>query len=534
MSTSLDLRQLLVDRSAAPSKRTRRRPWLTRYVIPFGVVVGFCSVVAWSARESFLSSKPITVVPVIVTRAEVQQAGTPLFHAAGWVEPRPSPVMVTAMAEGVVEQLQVVAGQEVRAGQPVATLVDADARIAVGDAEAAVQLKEAELTAARATLAAARTQVDHPAHLQAALADAESFLAKVKTELANLPFAIRAAEAQRDYARQNLEGKRSVGEALAGRLLQRAQSDFDVASAALEELQSRGPNLAAEAAALARKSEALRSQLDLKTEETRRLAEAEAGVRSAEARLRQAELADQAAQLRLDRMTVRAPISGRVLAVHAQPGRRVMGLTPASEQDSATVLTLYEPRLLQVRADVRLEDVPRVQTGLPVQIESAVLTEPLAGEVLGATSLADIQKNTLQVKVAIHSPPPVIKPDMLVQVTFLAAEQPGGKSDQSEEPLRLLVPRPLVETSDGGSYVWVADRLSGTARRQAVTLGRAGTDQLVEAVDGLNAMDKLIAGGREGLRHGDRITVTGEDSTLGLHEHRAASAPSSPTNTQKI
>ncbi|MHB8973128.1 MAG: efflux RND transporter periplasmic adaptor subunit [Pirellulaceae bacterium] len=178
------------------------------------------------------------------------------------------------------------------------------------------------------------------------------------------------------------------------------------------------------------RAEAQRSgtPLELKTEETWRVAEAEAGVQVAAARFRQAELAVQAARLRLERMTLRAPLSGRVLALNAQPGRRVTGLTPASEQDSSTVLTLYDPCALQVRADVRLEDVPQVQPGQPVQISCAVLSQPLSGQVLTAISIADIQKNTLQVKVAIDAPPPVMKPDMLVQVIFLAPEKPRSAS----------------------------------------------------------------------------------------------------------
>lgn len=534
MASTLDLRQLVVDRSGTKApKRSRRRNLVTRYVIPLGVILGFGSVIVWSARESLLSSKSVTVVPVVLSRAEVQQSGTPLFQAAGWVEPRPSPVMVSALAEGMVDQLLVVAGQEVKAGQPVAMLVDADARIALGDAEAALHLKEAELAAARATFVGAQAQVDRPVHLQASLADAESLLAKVKTELVNLPFAIRAAHSRLQFAQQDLEGKKSVGESLAGRLVQRAQSEFDSATAGLEELRARKPSLEAEAAALQHKCEALRSQLELKTEETRRLAEAEAGVRSAQAKVRQAEFVVQAAKLRLERMTLRAAISGRVLALNTQPGRRVTGLAPASEQDSATVLTLYDPQMLQVRADVRLEDVPHVQPGQPVQIESAVLSQPLTGEVLTATSIADIQKNTLQVKVAIHQPPPVIKPDMLVQATFLAPERKADKSEGREDPLRLLVPRPLVESGEGGTTVWVADRLSGTARRQTVTVGKAGTDQLVEVVEGLNAMDKLVVGGREGLAHGDRIMVAGEDSTLGIAERSRAKSVPPTTNTKK-
>ena len=57
--------------------------------------------------------------------------------------------------------------------------------------------------------------------------------------------------------------------------------------------------------------------------------------------------------------------------------------------------------------DVRFEDVPRVRLGQAVQIRSPAVAEPLVGNVLFVSSLADIQKNTLQVKVEIESPPPM-------------------------------------------------------------------------------------------------------------------------------
>src|SRR5205823_9016957 len=100
-------------------------------------------------------------------------------------------------------------------------------------------------------------------------------------------------------------------------------------------------------------------------------------------------------------------------------GSRLMGLATGTHQDASTVVTLYDPASLQVRADVRLEDVPRVVPGQRVRIETPA-TAPMAGEVLFATSQADIQKNTLQVKVAVTDPPPALRPDMLVQATFLA------------------------------------------------------------------------------------------------------------------
>jgi multidrug efflux pump subunit AcrA (membrane-fusion protein) len=454
-------------------------------------------------------------MPVILAKGEMQQAGTPLFQAAGWIEPRPTAVTASALVEGVVEQLLVVEGQEVQAGQPLAKLIDADARIVLREAEATEQLRAAERDSIQATLAAAQQNLEHPVHLEAALADADAALAELTTEIKNLPFALRAAEARLQLARQDLEGKKRVGDAIALRQIQRAQREFDAATAAVEELRARAPSLEIQREACSRKCKALSRKLSLKTDEKRAFEEAQANVEAAEAKLAQAQLAVESGKLRLERMTVRAPIAGRVLTLNAQPGQRLMGLNAASERDASTVVTLYDPEQLQIRADVRLEDVPQVQIGQGVQISTAAVSQPLVGRVLAMTSQADIQKNTLSVKVSIEDPSPIIKPEMLAQVTFLAPERPGTELQGEREPIRMLVARELVEIAEGGSAVWIADSAQGVARRRRVQIGRAGTDRLVEVTHGLTALDKLIVGGREGLRDGDRIRVAGEDRSLG-------------------
>jgi RND family efflux transporter MFP subunit len=516
MATQVDLRQLAVERPGSNGPPLlRRRGWLVKWGLPLAIITGFAALVGWSARDHWLPAKPVTVVPVILTRAEVQVAGTPLFQTAGWIEPRPTAVMASALVEGVVEQLLVVEGQAVERDQPLARLLDADARIALQEAEAAVQLRVAQRDAIRATLAAAQQNLEHPVHLQASVAEADAILAELNTEMKNLPFTLRAAQSRLELARLDLEGKKSVGDALAGRVIQKAQSDFDAATAAVEELQTRAHSLERQREACSRRCEALQAKLSLKTEEKRALEEARANLAGAEATLTQARLAVESAKLRLERMTVRSPIAGRVLALNAQPGQRLMGLSAASDRDASTVATLYDPQHLQIRADVRLEDVPQVQVGQPVQISTASARQPLTGRVLATTSQADIQKNTLSVKVSIDDPPSVIRPEMLAQVTFLAPEAPGTKRAGEQNPLRLLVARDLIETAESGSVVWVADSAGGVARRRAIGLGRAGTGQLVEVTQGLTALDKLIVGGREGLEDGDRIRVTGEDRALG-------------------
>ncbi len=513
---AVDLSQLAVKRSAptAGSLRTRRR-WLTRFAIPGGILLGFASLFGWAAKDSFLPAQAVTVTPVIVTKAEIQQAGTPLFQAAGWIEPSPTPVLVTSMAAGVVETLSVVEGQVVKRNEPIAKLNDLDAKLALQQAQAHLRLSGADVQNAEATLVAARTALANPNELRAALADAQSMLAETNLTLGNLPFTIEAAKNRRQLAAENFDRKQRAGDAIAGRMLREAKSELAAAESALAELESRGPTLQLQTTALENKLAALTNQLEQLSEPKRAVAAADAALAASKARRDQAQLSVDSAQLNLDRMTIRAPIDGRVLTLDARPGTRLAGMDPSSQQSSSVVIGMYDPKSLQIRVDVRLEDVPQVKIGQPVAIETAALSTPLTGTVSWVTTRADIQKNTLQVKVAIDDPPQVITPEMLGQVTFLAPPQPQAVADSENEPLRMLVPRALLISAEGGSSLWVVHAEQGVARQQTVEVGRAGTDQLVEITQGIDPTAKLIVAGRESLSNGMRVRITGEDQSIG-------------------
>jgi RND family efflux transporter MFP subunit len=445
----------------------------------------------------------------------VQPEGTPLFQAAGWIEPRPTPITAGALTEGVVEQLLVVAGQAVEAGVPIARLIDVDAKLALREAKAQLDLRHAELESAEVHLTAARLKADQPVHLEVELADAKSQLAKIESSLAQLPYLVKSAEAREQYARQNLEGKQSTGGATSVRAVQQATSELAIAEAEAAELRQRKTLLEQEAAALRSKVDALSTRLTLLVDESRDVQDATAKQRAALARVDAATVTVEKAQLALDRTIVRAPITGRVLSVVAQPGMRVMGLESVAHQSSSTVATLYDPKMLQVRADVRLEDVPRVETSQRVEIRTASSQETILGTVLTPTSQANIQKNTLEVKVAIDDPPATIRPEMLVTATFMASPRPPSQAVDSLARQRLLIPRQLVHESDGAPFVWIVDT-ERTASRASVSLGRALAGELVEVLDGLKPTDKIIASGHESLSPGRRVTITGEDQTIGL------------------
>lgn len=526
MTVPVNLRELTVERAPRPFSGVRRSSGLwSRYVAPSVILAGFAGVLGWSLRDSLWPAQAVTVVSVVASRSQAQAADTPLFQAAGWVEPRPQAVVVSALTEGIIDEMLVVEGQAVKAGEVVARLIRRDAEIELERATADVQLREAEAHSARAALTAAKTLLEEPIPLQSAVAEAEAALTKVETELARLPALTRGAQARRDFSEQDVASKTKSQDGVPAITVQRAKSELESASALIEEYQQQSKSLERERLALAKRRDVLRRQLELKVDETRQVAESEAKVRAADAQVQQARAVRDAAQLKLDRTEVRAKTPGHVLSLVAKPGSRLMGINQAATHDASTVITMYDPQSLQVRADVRLDDVPQVIAGQAVRIETPAAPGPLTGRVLLATALTDIQKNTLQVKLTIDDPPPVLKPDMLVQVTFLAPPRPNAEG--TTPPLRLLAPREVVTPTTGNeATVWIADQTTGTARLRRVTVGPTQADGLIEVLTGLNVGDRLIAGGKESLTDGERIRIAGIDPNFGRDTQTTAPASS--------
>ena len=517
-SNEVDLRDLAVDRGKKDHQFLRaRRNLFSRYILPGALIVGFLMLVAWAARDVLLPPRSVTVVPVFSTTSQFQQGGTPLFQAAGWVEPRPTPLRVAALAPGVVETLLVVEDQKIKQGDPVAELVRDDAKLAHDAAIANLQLRHAELEEHEATLSAAEIRLKQPVHLEATLNLAEAALASLDTELKNLPFELRRAEADYTALQSDYAGKESASGVIAGTKIDIALGKSDAAKAMVDELRDRFDSLSSERSALASRCSALKTQLELLSNETQARDEEKAHIKAAKARIKQAEVAVSEAKLRLDRMTIVAPVDGRVFRLIAHPGARIgSGMTQMEGHDGSTVITMYRPKMLQVRVDTRFEDIPKVSLGQPVEIGNPALTSPLLGTVLFISSEADIQKNTLQVKVAIPDPPEVFKPEMLVDVTFLAPDLPT-RTEEPDQRVSIYVPQQLIQNDGADSFVWIADQSDNVARKNNVTLGPVAPNGLVEIMSGLDVSSRVISGSTEGLQTGTHIRVSREDSTLGTN-----------------
>lgn len=512
--TNVDLSQLAIDRSGSSTNRIRaRRNLLTRYVFPGILIAGFFSLVAWSARDIVFPPREVRVVPVLVTEAEVRVGGTPLFQAAGWIEPRPTSIRVSALASGVVERLLVVEDQKVVAGEPVAMLVPDDARLAHERAVANRQLAEADLERAQAAFVAAKKRFEQPVHLEARLADASAALAKVDTMLTNLPFETERARSEMDFAERDYKRNVGAAQSLSEREIDQSRTNYETAKAYLQELQDRHASLLSEQKAITQRRDALRELLEMLADEIEAKDQAGAQVKAQEARVKQMTVAEAEAKLRLDRMTIRAPVDGRVYQLIGLPGARVGDgvMTAMKGRDGGTVVTMYRPDSLQIRVDVRFEDIPKVSLSQPVEIDNPALKEPIIGSVLFISSEADIQKNTLQVKVAIDSPPDFFKPEMLVDVTFLAPERTHAHDEETTQELKIYLPENLIQQGENGPFVWLADQSSGIAKKVYVKTGGISGGGLVEIISGLDVSSRVISTGTENIKNGTRIRVTGED-----------------------
>ena len=503
------------DRGVVPAPRRR---WASRVALPAGLLLATSALLAYAARDTLLAATPVRVVPVVVRASQESTAGAgavATVQAPGWVEPDPFPISVSALTDGVVKEVLVLEGQPVKAGDVVLRMIDDDARLALARAAAGVEVREGELAAAKAAHEAARREWDHPVERARSVAAADAMLAEATAELERLPAEIEAEQARTDEladaarrAEANVE-RRAVAESelVQTRLRLKAQQLLLGATKA-----KRGV-LEARVRQFAANLEAARASAKLRIAERKALDGAAAAVRVAEGALVEVLAMCDESKLRLARTEVRAPADGVVMALLVEPGSKLM--LSGTEMRSAQVLRLYDPKKLQVRVDVPIADAANVGVGQAATIVVGVLPDrSFDGVITRVVHEADIQRNTLQVKVAITNPSPELKPEMLarVRLSVVGATPAGGaaavSSQQVYAPLRLL----QREGDSAEAKAWVVDKGRGVAVRRAVTISDGRFDDWA-AVSGLMPGDVIISGETGDLTEGQRVRVVGEVET---------------------
>jgi multidrug efflux pump subunit AcrA (membrane-fusion protein) len=469
--------------------------WKSRVLLPAAVLAVFAAVFAVAARDSLFPGTPVRVVPVVVKAAAGGDlGGSVTSQAAGWVEADPFPIYVAALADGVVREVLVLEGEAVQAGQVVARLVPDDARIALDRAEAALR----DAVAARET---AEKDLETLVERRRADAVASATLAESKALLETNAADIAASEARVKAKETVVRSDESLVKAGALQELTLVQERYELDALRAETEALRAGRRVAEARVLQAGADR-----DAAAESLRLLLPERLAVARAKAAEDGARAARDEAALRLSRMEVRATAAGVVQKRLAAPGSKVMAVM--DDPHSTHVVHLYDPAHLQVRVDVPLAEASRVGVGHRARVVVEILPDRVfRGEVTRIVNEADVQKNTLQVKVRILDPVPELKPEMLARAQFLSPAPAAGSSERGAE--RVFAPSRLLRPAGTGkATVLVAER--GVAVSREVVLGAGREEGWVEVSSGLSPGDRLVDAAPGEIREGQRIRVTAE------------------------
>lgn len=486
---------------------------------PIAVAAVTLGLLAWSGRSVLSPARQVNVAQAVFDRSAMGAAqpgdaapkvGGPakVVQAAGWLEAEPYYVACAALADGTVERMEVLEGDYVEAGQVVARLVAEDSEIRLRLAEAELAAAQAQLAAAEAELAAAETTWEEPIELERAVEAGRAALAESRAELAQLPSVIAAAEARlvRLEAERNqaiLSHQRGAATELERTV---AEQMAEAQSGEVEAIRGREPMLAARVVRLEAELRAAERALALRIEDRRRVDSARAAMAAGQAAVEQMQANCDEAGLELERMTIRAPISGFVQQRLKVPGDKVM--LASDDPHSAHLVHLYDPNRLQVRVDVPLADAAHVRVGQRCEIVVEVLPDHVfSGTVLRTVHEADLQKNTLQAKVAVNDPLPILRPEMLARVKFLPEGESGGGADDSEASrVPVLVPQEALVEREGLTGLWqVVNRRGGQGELSFAAVESISAEEGWVRVTGPVQAGALLAMPEAGLEEGMRV-----------------------------
>ncbi|CAN5638082.1 HlyD family efflux transporter periplasmic adaptor subunit [soil metagenome] len=474
--------------------------WKSRILLPGSIILALLLLIGYSARDLILPAREVRAIAVVVKSGGVESGASFTVQAPGWVEADPYPISVSALTDGIIKEVLALEGQTIHAGDVVARMIDEDANLALARAKSDLLDKQSRLEAAKANW-------DNPIERTRAVATNEAMVAETKAELEKLTADVAVESARLIAVKVEAERTAESFKTRASSEIEtiRAQQLYEAQKSLVEATKARRPILDAQLAQRNADLTAARDNLRLRIEETQALAEAEARVALATA-------ARDEAALRLVRMEVRSPATGIVMERLAVPGGKLM--LNMDNPHSAQVVRLYDPTRLQVRVDIPIADAAKVGVGQAAKIVVAVAPDfAFDGKVTRIVHEADIQKNTLQVKVAITNPSPDLKPEMLARVRIAT----GGATTRSINGQTVFAPREVIHATGGEATVWTVDPRHNVAVRKTITLGDAQQDGWIAVTSGLSPGDQIIAAGANELSDGQRIRVVGEPSITGAN-----------------
>ncbi len=177
-----------------------------------------------------------------------------------------------------------------------------------------------------------------------------------------------------------------------------------------------------------------------------------------------------------NRVTVRAPSNGVVMAIHVAVGATV---APGGEP----LVELGDPSRLQIVAQVTESDLRRIGLGQQAEVELPALATRFPAKVESFSPRVDPESRRTQVYLELAKPGKDMRAGMLAQISLRV----GTESD-------IMLPVSAVLIKDGKRRVVYVERLDGTYEVRDVQIGR-NVEGRVVILKGLAAGEKVVVRG---------------------------------------
>jgi HlyD family secretion protein len=234
---------------------------------------------------------------------------------------------------------------------------------------------------------------------------------------------------------------------------------------------------------------------------TARLDSAKASLGAARSETGSARARVEVAKVNLDNCYVRAPFDGRITQKLTDIGEIVFGAFSAGTGGRGGIASLADFSTLQVEADVSESQVAKLRIGTPAEIVlDAFPDRRYRGKVAEVRPRVDRAKATVTVKVAFVDDPVDVLPDMGAKVTFLAKEL--DEAAAKAQPVAAVQADAVVDRGEN-KIVWVVD--ADEKLRTVPVLTGAPMGGLVAIRDGPPPGTKVVRRPDGDLRAGMKV-----------------------------
>lgn len=193
----------------------------------------------------------------------------------------------------------------------------------------------------------------------------------------------------------------------------------------------------------------------------------------------------QQAQITADKLTIRAPFSGKVTGVEVKAGEEV--------NIGGNLVSVEDPNGLKIVAYLSAEEVRKIRVGDEVKI-AAQSKDKITSISPSADSL------TKKYRVEINHKNPFIHPGEFIKLRFQVGENSNNDS-------RIFLPVTAINVFSSGNFVWLVE--DAKIVKRLVTLGEF-EGEFVEIVSGLDLGEEVVTeGGRifEEKDEGKAVTI---------------------------